>query len=400
AQKGGATWSHVLIGANQDDIRTTRVGMAGADLIIGCDPIVAAGKETVLRMREGRTHVALNSYSTPTAAFVHNANWQNPADACAAEIVKAVGVAGVGAFNADAASTKLMGDSIYTNPMMLGYAWQKGWIPLEYASLMRAIELNAVAVDNNKTAFEWGRRAAHDLPSVEKLFASAQVIAMPTARQSLADLVAKRVAFLTDYQNAAYAQAYETLVNRVEQAESALGKTLLSQNVARYLFKLMAYKDEYEVARLHTDRSFHDKVGAMFEGDFKLNYHLAPPLMAKKNDKGELQKQAFGPWMLSAFRVLARLKGLRGTALDPFGRTEERRMERALIKQYEASIEELLQTLDAGNHAAAVEVARIPELIKGYGHVKARHLKQAQVQWAEAMRAFRHPVSAPHRIAA
>ena len=390
AQKGGATWSHVLIGASQEDIRTTRVGMAGADLIIGCDPIVAAGKETVLRMREGRTHVALNSYSTPTAAFVHNANWQNPAEACAAEIVKAVGVEGVGAFNADAASTKLMGDSIYTNPMMLGYAWQKGWIPLEYASLMRAIELNAVAVDNNKTAFEWGRRAAHDPASVEKLHASAQVIAMPAPRQGLAELVARRVAFLTDYQNAAYARRYESVVTRVQQAESALGKTLLAQNVARYLFKLMAYKDEYEVARLHTDRGFHDKVGAMFEGDFKLNYHLAPPMIAKANDKGELQKQKFGPWMLTAFRVLARLKGLRGTALDPFGRTEERKMERALIDQYLASVDEMLKTLDAGNHAAAVEVARIPELIKGYGHVKARHVETAQQQWAAAMAAFRH----------
>jgi indolepyruvate ferredoxin oxidoreductase len=399
AQKGGATWSHVLIGASQNDIRTTRVSMAGADLIIGCDPIVAAGKETVMRMREGRTHVALNSYSTPTAAFVHNVNWQNPAEACAAEIVKAVGLSGVGTFNADAASTKLMGDSIYTNPMMLGYAWQKGWIPLEYASLMRAIELNAVAVDNNKTAFEWGRRAAHDLASVEKLFVSAQVIAMPAPRQGLADLVARRVAFLTDYQNAAYARRYESFVNRVQEAESVLGKTLLSQTVARYLFKLMAYKDEYEVARLHTDRSFLDKVGAMFEGDFKLNYHLAPPMIAKKNDKGELQKQKFGPWMLTGFRLLARLKGLRGTALDPFGRTEERRMERALIAQYEASLEEILPLLNAANHAAAVDVARIPELIKGYGHVKARNVELAQQQWAGAMAVFRQPASQERRAA-
>ncbi|WP_397408649.1 indolepyruvate ferredoxin oxidoreductase family protein [Polaromonas sp.] len=400
AQKGGATWSHVLIGASQDDIRTTRVGMAGADLIIGCDPIVAAGKETVLRMREGRTHVALNSHSTPTAAFVHNANWQNPAEACAAEIVKAVGVAGVGAFNADAASIKLMGDSIYTNPMMLGYAWQKGWIPLEYASLMRAIELNAVAVDNNKTAFEWGRRAAHDLPSVEKLFASAQVISMPAPRQGLPELVARRVAFLTDYQNAAYAQRYERFVNRVQQAESALGKTLLTQAVAKSLFKLMAYKDEYEVARLHTDRSFLEKVDAMFEGDFKLNYHLAPPMIAKQNARGELQKQKFGPWMLTGFKLLARLKGLRGTALDPFGRTEERRMERALIAQYEASIEEVLRTLDAANHAAALDIARIPELIKGYGHVKARHVEAAQQQWSAAMAAFRQPASSEHQLVA
>jgi indolepyruvate ferredoxin oxidoreductase len=400
AQKGGATWSHVLIGASQDDIRTTRVGMAGADLIIGCDPIVTAGKETVLRMREGRTHVALNSHSTPTAAFVHNANWQNPAEACAAEIAKAVGLAGVGAFNADAASIKLMGDSIYTNPMMLGYAWQKGWIPLEYASLMRAIELNAVAVDNNKTAFEWGRRAAHDLPSVEKLFASAQVISMPAPRQGLPELVARRVAFLTDYQNAAYAKRYENLVNRVQQAESALGKTLLTQAVAKYLFKLMAYKDEYEVARLHTDRSFLDKVDAMFEGDFKLNYHLAPPMIAKQNDRGELQKQKFGPWMLTGFKLLARLKGLRGTALDPFGRTEERRMERGLIARYEASIEEVLRTLDADNHAAALDLARIPELIKGYGHVKARHVEAAQQPWSAATAAFRQPVVSERQLVA
>ncbi len=400
AQKGGATWSHVLIGASQDDIRTTRVGMAAADLIIGCDPIVTAGKETVLRMREGRTHVALNSYSTPTAAFVLDADWQNPGEACAAEIVKAVGIAGVGAFNANAASTQLMGDSIYTNPMMLGYAWQKGWIPLERESLMRAIELNAVAVENNKTAFEWGRRAAHDLPSVEKLFASAQVISMPAPRQGVPELVARRVAFLTDYQNAAYARRYEGFVNRVQQAESALGKTLLTQNVAKYLFKLMAYKDEYEVARLHTDRSFHDKVQAMFEGDFKLNYHLAPPMIAKKNDKGELQKQKFGPWMLTAFKVLAKLKGLRGTALDPFGRTEERKMERALVTQYETSIEEVLQTLDAGNHAAAVDIARIPELIRGYGHVKARNVELAQSQWTEAIAAFRQPFAKDRQLAA
>ncbi|HYW56981.1 MAG TPA: indolepyruvate ferredoxin oxidoreductase family protein [Polaromonas sp.] len=400
AQKGGATWSHVLIGASQDDIRTTRVSMAGADLIIGCDPIVTAGKETMMRMREGRTHVALNSYSSPTAAFVHNANWQNPAEACAAEIARAVGLNGVGVFNADAAATILMGDSIYTNPMMLGYAWQKGWIPLEYASLMRAIELNAVAIENNKTAFEWGRRAAHDLPSMEKLFVSAQIIAMPTPRQGVADLVARRVEFLTAYQNTAYAKRYESFVNRVQQAESALGKTLLTQNVAKYLFKLMAYKDEYEVARLHTDRSFHDKVNAMFEGDFKLNYHLAPPMITKKNDKGELQKKKFGPWMLRAFRVLAKLKGLRGTGLDPFGRTEERKMERALIGQYLDSMEEVLSALTPANHAAAVEIARIPELIRGYGHVKARNVRQAQQQWPDLMAAFHRPASAERQKAA
>jgi indolepyruvate ferredoxin oxidoreductase len=388
AQKGGATWSHVLIAPTQEAIRTTRVGMAGADLVIGCDPIVSAGKETLLRMREGRTHVALNSNSTPTAAFVRNANWQNPAQACADAIAAAVGAQGVASFNADAAATKLLGDSIYTNPMMLGFAWQKGWIPLERASLLRAIELNAVAVEQNKAAFEWGRRAAHEWASVEKLLTTAQVLQF-RPRETLEDLVARRVEFLTGYQDAAYAQRYRDFVEKVRQREAALGKTQLSEAVARYLFKLMAYKDEYEVARLHTDTRFLGRIDAMFEGDFKLHYHMAPPLLAKRNDKGELQKQRFGPAMLTGFRVLARLKGLRGTAWDLFGRTAERREERALIGEYIACIEELLATLDADRLAAAVEIARIPEQIRGYGHVKARHLKAARASWEAAMARWR-----------
>ncbi|WP_395689587.1 indolepyruvate ferredoxin oxidoreductase family protein [Caenimonas koreensis] len=388
AQKGGATWSHVLIGERAEDIRTTKVGMAGADLIIGCDPIVTAGKETVLRMREGRTHVALNSHSTPTAAFVKNANWANPADACAGEIAKAVGAEGVGAFNADAVSSKLMGDSIYTNPMMLGYAWQKGWIPLGRESLVRAMELNGVQVDNNKAAFEWGRRAAHDWASVEALLTPAQVIEFKK-RDTLEALVERRVEFLTQYQDAAYAKQYQSFVESVRAAEGKLGKTTLSEAVARYLFKLMAYKDEYEVARLHTDTGFAEKIAAMFEGDYQVNFHLAPPMIARRNDKGELVKQKFGPWMLTGFKLLARLKGLRGTAFDIFGRTHERRTERALIGEYRASVEEVLRTLDAANHGLAVEIARVPELIKGYGHVKERHLALARPQWERLMAQWR-----------
>jgi indolepyruvate ferredoxin oxidoreductase len=264
---------------------------------------------------------------------------------------------------------------------------------------MRAIELNGVQVDNNKAAFEWGRRCAHDLAAVQALFKAAQVIEF-VKRPSLADMLAKRVDFLTAYQNAAYAQTYQAFVEKVRATEAPLGKTLLTEAVARYLFKLMAYKDEYEVARLHTDTGFLDKVNGMFEGDFKLNYHLAPPMIASKNDKGELQKQQFGPWMLGAFKVLARLKGLRGTPLDVFGRTEERRTERALIEEYRASIEEVLTGLSAENHAAAVEIACIPEMIKGYGHVKARHLAAARLQWAALMQAFHASGSTARRKAA
>jgi indolepyruvate ferredoxin oxidoreductase len=390
AQKGGATWSHVLIGERAEDIRTTRVSMAGADLIIGCDPIVTAGKETVLRMRPGRTHVALNSHSTPTAAFVKNANWTNPAEACAAEIVHAVGPEGVSTFDADAASTRLMGDSIYTNPMMLGYAWQKGWIPLSRESMLRAIELNAVAVDNNKAAFEWGRRSAHDWASVEKLLSPVHVIGFKK-RETVETLVARRVEFLTGYQNAAYANAYLADVDKVRAAEAPLGKTLLAESVARSLFKLMAYKDEYEVARLHAETGFQEKVSALFEGDFKIHFHLAPPAIAKRNEKGELQKMKFGPAMLTGFRLLAKLKGLRGTALDLFGRSQERRTERALIAEYRASIDQVLSSLNAGNHALAVEIARIPEQIKGFGHVKDRNLAAARINWERLMLQWSEP---------
>ena len=395
AQKGGATWSHVLIGATQDDIRTTRVGMAAADLIIGCDPIVTANKETVLRMREGRTHVALNSHGTPTAAFVKDASWQNPAEQCAADVARAVGPSGLGMFDADAVASQLMGDTLYVNPMLLGYAWQKGWVPLARESLLRAMELNNVQVENNKTAFEWGRQAAHDRARVERLLTGAggaQVIEFKK-RETLESIIARRVEFLTGYQNAAYAQTYRDFVAKVQQEEAKLGKTALSEAVARYLFKLMAYKDEYEVARLHSDPAFLKRIDDMFEGDYTLNYHLAPPMTADRNEKGELIKKKYGPSMLRNFKLLAKLKGLRGGAFDVFGKTEERQTERALIQQYRASIEEVLRSLNADNHATAVEIARIPEQIKGYGHVKERNLKPARERWNALMAQYRDPAA-------
>jgi indolepyruvate ferredoxin oxidoreductase len=398
AQKGGATWSHVLLANTQDEIRTTRVGMAGADLVIGCDPIVTGGKETVMRMREGRTRVALNGHGAPTAAFVKNTNWANPSDACAAEVAKSVGPASLAAFNADAAAARLLGDSIYTNPMMLGFAWQKGWIPLAHESLMRAIELNGVTVDKNKAAFEWGRRAAHDWASVEKLLTPAQVIELKK-RETVEGLVERRVAFLTDYQDAAYAQSYRDFVEKVRAAEAPLGKTTLGEAVARYLFKLMAYKDEYEVARLHTETGFRERIAEQFEGDYTVNYHLAPPLTSQRDDKGRLRKRKFGPATVLAFRVLAKLKGLRGTALDVFGRTEERRTERALIQEYRATIEAVLAKLDAGNHAQAVELARLPEQIRGFGHVKEANLKAVRPQWDRLLTQWRDPPAAERRAA-
>jgi indolepyruvate ferredoxin oxidoreductase len=388
AQKGGATWSHVLIADNQDAIRTTRVSMAAADLIIGCDPIVSAGKETLQRMLQGRTHVALNAYSTPTAAFVKNANWQNPAEQCAADIANAVGLDGLSAFDANRVSSQVLGDTIFINPMLLGYAWQKGWVPLGHEALMRAIELNDVAVAQNIAAFEWGRHCAHHWNVVDTFLAPAQVVQFYKP-QSVDALVAKREAFLTDYQNASYAKRYSDAVARVQKAEAACNKTSLSEAVARNLFKLMAYKDEYEVARLHTNTAFLQKIGDMFEGDYTVNYHLAPPIISKTNEKGELQKQKFGPLMLTGFKLLKHFKVLRGTPLDIFGNTEEREMERALIGEYVASIDEVLTKLNADNHALALEIANLPDAIKGFGHVKARNVVAVRSKWVGLMERWR-----------
>ncbi|WP_332777173.1 indolepyruvate ferredoxin oxidoreductase family protein [Polaromonas sp.] len=399
AQKGGATWSHIQIANRPEAIYTTKVDTAKADLVIGCDAIVAANKYTLAVMQPGRTYVALNSHGTPTAAFVANPDWQFPGGNCESAVSAAVGAGLIGTFDAEQVAVQMLGDSIYTNPLMLGFAWQKGRVPLSHAALMRAIELNGVQVDNNKAAFEWGRRCAHDLAAVQALFKTAQVIEF-VKKPSLAEMVGKRVEFLSGYQNAAYAQTYQAFVDKVRAVEAPLGKTTLTEAVARYLFKLMAYKDEYEVARLHTDKAFTDKIAGMFEGEYKLVHHLAPPLTAKKNDKGELIKQPFGPWIRTAFGVLARLKGLRGTPLDVFGRSAERKMERALIEDYRASIETVLKSLDLGKHAAAVEIARIPELIKGYGHIKERNVETARLQWAGLMQAF-EPAGArrPQKVA-
>jgi indolepyruvate ferredoxin oxidoreductase len=406
AQKGGATWSHVQIANRPDAILATKVGTAEADLVIGCDPIVTANKSTLAVMREGRTFVALNTHATPTAAFVSNPDWQFPAGNCDAAIAAAAGPDHVGGVDADTLAVQLLGDSIYTNPLMLGYAWQQGRVPLTLAALMRAIELNGVQVENNKAAFEWGRRAAHDPQGVKAIVRAGQVIELVKRSVNIDELIARRVEFLTAYQNAGYAARYRTFVEsaRAKEAELVFSRTAtrpdaarpstrLTEAVARSLFKLMAYKDEYEVARLHADPKFLAKVASQFEGelgkDFKLAYHLAPPATAKKNARCELQKQRFGPWMLSAFRLLERMKFLRGTPFDPFGRSDERRVERELVDEYRRSIEEVLRALGPANHGLAIEIARIPDGIRGYGHVKARHLAAVRPKWDALMADWR-----------
>jgi indolepyruvate ferredoxin oxidoreductase len=388
AQKGGPVMSHVRLADRQADLHSTRVGTGNADLVIGCDQIVTASRDALSRMGEGRTWAAVNGSGATTAAFIKNPDWQFPAEGSRGAIVQACGAGNVDFVDAGRIATSLMGDAIATNMFMLGYAFQKGHVPLQEASIMKAIELNGVSVAFNKAAFNWGRTAAHDLAAVTRLVAPAQLIEFKRT-QTLDDLVARRAALLTAYQNAGYARTYLDFVARVRAAEEGLGKgTRLSDAVARNLHKLMAYKDEYEVARLYTDPAFMQKIGAMFEGDITLKFHMAPPLLAKKDAEGHLVKQEFGPWMMKAFGVLAKCKGLRGTALDPFGHTAERRMERALIAEYRRTVEGLLARLTPDNLAQAVAIAAIPEDIRGFGHVKERHLKAAKQKEAQLLASF------------
>ncbi len=343
-------------------------------------------------MGEGRTFAAINSTGAPTAAFVKNPNWQFPGAQAEQDIRTACGSDHVEFIDAGQIATVLMGDNIATNMFMLGYAWQKGHVPLSEAAIMKAIELNGVSVEFNKNAFIWGRNGANDLAALVKMTTPAQVIELKRA-PTLDEIVKKRVASLTDYQNAEYAAQYTAFVDEVRAAESKLGgKTLrLTEAVARYYYKLMAYKDEYEVARLHSNGVFAAKIADMFEGEFKVKYHLAPPLFSKRDTQGHLIKKEFGSWMKHGFTILAKLKGLRGTALDIFGYTAERKMERALIVEYRQMVSALLPKLTAENLTQAVAIASIPEDIRGYGHVKERHFDAAKRKQDDLLVRFHNP---------
>jgi indolepyruvate ferredoxin oxidoreductase len=395
AQKGGPVMSHVRLSERPDDLYSTRVGTGAADLVIGCDVIVTASRDALSRMGEGRTHAAVNATRMPTAAFVRNPDWQFPAESAEGSIQSACGKDRVALIDAGNIATALMGDAIATNMFMLGYAWQRGWVPLSEGALLKAIELNALSVEFNKQAFGWGRAAAHDADMVAQAARrngmTAQVIDFKRP-PSLEEVLAKRIDFLTQYQNAAYARQYSDFVAQAQHAEAALGEAgkamKFSTAVATYLFKLMAYKDEYEVARLYTAPAFHEKIAGMFEGDYQLKFHLAPPLLAKQDSNGHLIKKEYGPWMMRAFGVLAKLRFLRNTPLDVFGYTDERKQERALIGEYCKTVGDLLNKLNADNLAQATAIARIPEGIRGYGHVKERHLKAAKQKEADLLRMF------------
>jgi indolepyruvate ferredoxin oxidoreductase len=404
AQKGGAVVTHVRIAKTPEDIHAVRLASGGAKVILGCDNVVAAARDSLSKVEPGETVAAVNLHETITGDFTRNPDYVFPGKQVCATIEETVGKARTHFVEATELATALLGDSIATNLFMLGYAFQKGFVPVSEAAILEAIDLNGVAVDMNRRAFIWGRRAAHDLAAVRRIAfpdgAPAEAPAGPA--DTLRDMIQTRIDYLTQYQNARYAARYAAFVDKVRTAEATLTphEDGLTEAVARYYFKLLAYKDEYEVARLHADPAFLARLKETFEGDFTLRFHLAPPLFAKRDPvSGELLKREYGAWMLPVFRILAKFKALRGTPLDPFGHMQERKDERALIRSYEAMIDEVRAGLSPENHMLAVEIASLPEHIRGYGHVKQRAMAGATERAAQLLHALRNPKSA-HAISA
>ncbi|MBN7798495.1 indolepyruvate ferredoxin oxidoreductase family protein [Parahaliea mediterranea] len=377
AQKFGAVVSHVRVSADQEDIKAVRIPAGEADLLLGCDLVVTATYEALGKVSHGRTHAVVNNAEVPTAAFVLDPDARFPTASMQGRVSEEVGEAGTHFIDATRIATQLLGDSIAANLFLLGFAWQRGMVPVSAEALEQAIELNGVAVSFNKAAFLWGRRAAYQ---PDKVLALVDELAPePRARlERLDDIVADRVKRLGDYQDAAYAERYRQRVEQVRAADPRAEEAdSIAVAAARNLYKLMAYKDEYEVARLHSSDEFRQQLARQFEGDYELRFNLAPPLLAKRDPgTGHLVKREFGPWMMTAFEWLAKLRRLRGTRWDVFGYTAERRRERQDIADYEAVLETICRELDADNYAPALELARLPAKLRGYGHVKDRNRDQ------------------------
>jgi indolepyruvate ferredoxin oxidoreductase len=336
--------------------------------------------------------MVVNTAEMLPGEFTRNADFSLPTERLRRAITAAAGEERCHFVNASRLATTLLGQSLGANMFMLGYAYQIGALPLSAAAVERALELNGEAVAMNIAAFRWGRRAALDLDAVEKLAAPMASGPAPKLSASFHEMVERRVAFLTAYQNAAYAARYRAWVDKATAAEARLApaKCGLAEAVGRYLFKLMAYKDEYEVARLYAEGSFAQQVKDTFDGEnLRFHVHLSPPLLGPTDKAGRPRKITFGPWVFGVFRLLARLKGLRGTAFDIFGYTQERKTERALIADYEAVLDEVFGRLTPDNHAVAVGLAAIPEKIRGYGHIKMRHLAAAKADEAALLEQFR-----------
>lgn len=392
AQKGGAVISHVQIGKQPTDLYATRIGIGEADVILGCDSLVAASKEITSKAQKGRTWGAINQAKTPTAEIIANRKWRYPTKITEHDIQDVLGEENVLFFDANRKALKLLGDTIYANPLLMGFAWQHGKIPLHYESIMRAFELNNVSVEKNKEAFNWGRHlAVHGPDSIdtepvhglmtndEDRDSTTKPVQFVESLDALIERLSKR---LVEYQNQAYADRFKQTVasvRAVEQRVAGNHARRLTQTVARNLHKLMAYKDEYEVARLYLRPEFFDRLRRQFEGepgkDYQLYVHLSPPSLKLKDGEGAPRKKKFGPYIFTLFKLLSKMKFLRGTAFDPFGRHPDRVLERRLITEYLETIEQIIVSLNDNNYDIALELANYPDDIRGYGYIKEKSVE-------------------------
>lgn len=396
SQKGGAVFSHIRIAQKPEDIFSARIAIASTHLLLGCDMVVAASRDSLTRLNPLFSKAVINTHATMTGVFTQQPDLVFPADQMVKTLEDAIGSDSIDRFDAGDMALRLVGDSIATNLLMVGYALQKGLVPLSPEAIEKAIELNEVGIEENRKAFRLGRQAALDLPKFLQATQPPQdekKIEHLHPTQALDYLIDRRVKFLTSYQNKAYAQHYRRFVERVRQVETVKipGSLSLTKAVATYYYKLMAYKDEYEVARLYTNGDFQQTISSQFDGSYKIEFNLAPPLFAKRDpETGHLKKASFGPWMMWAFRLLSKFKFMRGTPLDIFGYSKERRTERDLIRAYKDQVSQVLDFLNKDNLALAVEFAQIPEYIRGYGHVKEKHLATALKKQADLWQKLQH----------
>lgn len=372
AQKGGAVFSHVRIAKTPADIHAIRISAGKADLVLGCDLVVSGSRKVLSAVREGETAFLVNTSEVMPGEFTRDVNFSLPTERLKRAIAQAAGTECTTFFDATRAATQLFGNAIAANMFMLGMASQKGALPLSPETVEEAIRLNGASVAMNIAAFRWGRKAGHDPQSVLATLAAPQIQAEDAAEPSVVELIGRRAEFLVSYQNEAWAQKYrETLMPLVEAETRVCGHPgPVSAAAARSLFKLMAYKDEYEVARLYSDGSFRRQLAKQFESYERLEYHMAPPVLSRVNSQGHPVKTSFGRGMAPLFSVLAKLKVLRGTPLNPFGYTAERKMERNLISEFVSDLDFVKDSLRQENVDLAAEFVSYPMKIRGYGHVK------------------------------
>jgi indolepyruvate ferredoxin oxidoreductase len=404
AQKGGAVISHIRLCSDPDHISTPRIAGGSADLLLAADSVVAISRESMEMLSADRTAAIVNGHNAPVANFVRDRDFDFRQESVQQAIKDSV-KPGLRIVDFHRFATKVIGDAIAANMMMVGYAWQLGLLPLSEAALMRAIEMNGVAIEMNKTAFRWGRVAAADPERVAELLVPAKD-ERAVADMTLDEIISHRAQHLTVYQDAALAEKYRAAVSRIRAVEGKLGSESVTRAVAINYAKVLAYKDEYEVARLLTDPEFEKEIAETFESPDnrggKLSFHLAPPLVAHIDpDLGRPRKRRFGEGIKLPLKWLAKMKRFRGTRLDIFARSEERRRERGLIGTYEAMLGEVATSLTAENRFAAIALAAAPDQVRGFGPVKMAAMDKFDAQWPQLLqryRGIRKEAPAPARL--